>query len=358
METLVLTQQHLAEMIEVFGRDFVMDRITERIDGALATVGTDAGMTPLRAGFRRAGNTGVLEWMPHRLPEVAITIKTVSYTPSNPSSHGLPTILGTVARFDDVTGRLTQVCDGVLLTALRTGAASAVASRLFARASSSVLGMIGAGAQAVTQIHALSRVLPLERVLVFDIDRRRCASLADRVAFTGLDVRAAGLTELEAASDVICTATSVPVGSGPVMSGSAVPPHVHVNAVGADLPGKTELPVGLLRSALVCADYLPQARREGECQQLAEHEVGPDLAYFCSHRGFAEPYRERLTVFDSTGFALEDHLALDVLVELANERNLGWRVRIEHLPEDALDPYSFTPVPARSATAATAVLDG
>ncbi|GAA3427125.1 ornithine cyclodeaminase family protein [Streptosporangium sandarakinum] len=341
--TVILGQEHLEEIIRVFGRDHVMDLLMGRLTEALANTRAKTGQTPPRSGFVRCPqDSGVLEWMPHREPGRAVTIKTVAYTPTNPTSSNLPTILGAVSRFDDLTGRLVAVCDGVLLTALRTGAASAIASRLLAHPDSAVLGMVGAGAQAVTQVHALSRVLPLRQVLVHDVDRRRAADLAHRVAFTGVEVRVAETAEIEASADVICTVTSVAIGAGPVLGGNGLKPHAHVNAVGSDLPGKTELPLALLRTAAVFPDHTAQALREGECQQLEEHGIGPELADLCAEPELARQYAGRLTVFDSTGFALEDHVALDVLLELAADCGVGWQVQIEHLPGNAVDPYAFS----------------
>ncbi|MEV3985321.1 ornithine cyclodeaminase family protein [Nonomuraea sp. NPDC049758] len=329
--------------METYGRDHVMDLLTRRLAEAFAGMSAAPGETPPRAGFVRcAQDSGVLEWMPHREAGNAVTIKTVAYSPANPASYGLPTILGAVCRFDDVTGRFLALCDGVLLTALRTGAASAVATRLLARPGSTVLGLVGAGAQAVTQVHAISRVLPLRQVLVTDVDRLRAADLARRVAFTGLDVRVAGIAAIEAAADVICTVTSVPVGAGPVLEGRRLKPYAHVNAVGSDLPGKTELPLDVLRAAAVFPDHLAQARHEGECQRLGADQIGPELAELCAAPELAEPYTGRLTVFDSTGFALEDHVALDVFLELAAACGVGSEVQIEHLPGDAVDPYAFS----------------
>ncbi len=346
--TTVLAQEHIVEIIRRVGRDELMDRVIEQLDEALAAVVPDDDLTPARDGFRRGeGDPGVLEWMPHREPGRAVTLKAVSYAPRNPVEFGLPTILGTVTRFDDITGRLTVLCDGVLLTAIRTGAASAVASRLLARAGSTVLGHIGAGAQSVTQVHALSRVLPIRQVLVHDIDPQRSASFAKRVAFTGLDVQVADLRTIEESADVICTATSVAPGAGPVLPGRWLKPDVHINALGSDLPGKTEVPVALLRgAALVCADHLGQALKEGECQQLDRSELGPELRQLCADRKLADGYRPGVTVFDSTGFALEDHIALDVLAQIAAEEEIGLRVSIEHLPGDCLDPYSLPTRPA------------
>lgn len=171
----------------------------------------------------------------------------------------------------------------------------------------------------MTQAHALSRVFPLEQILVYDIEPAHAVSFADRVDFLDIDVRVVELAELEAASDIICTVTSVGVGDGPVLSGTNLRPHVHINAIGADLIGKFEVPkvpVAVLKSALVTPDHRAQALREGECQQLEEGDIGPDLMALCADPETAARHRDSVTVFDST-------------------------VQIEHLPDDALNPYSF-----------------
>ncbi|WP_410813375.1 ornithine cyclodeaminase family protein [Micromonospora sp. 067-2] len=341
--TLVLTQDDVSSILEICGRDRVMDLMIESLLQTLPLAYRMAIGTPSRDGFRRCeAGSGVLEWMPHREPGRSITIKTVAYTPTNPRTVGLPTILGTIARFDDVTGHLSAICDGVLLTAIRTGAASAVASQLLARPDSAVVGLVGAGAQAVTQLHALTRVFDIRRVLVHDVEPAHSGSFADRVAFLGLDVRVAALDEVESRADIICTATSVGVGAGPVLIARRLQPHVHVNAVGADLPGKVELPVDLLRSAYVVPDHLGQAHREGECQQLTPAEIGPELSALLARPEEAVRRRNGRTVFDSTGFALEDHIAVDVFLELAAQHGLGQQIRLESLPTDALNPYAVS----------------
>ncbi|MEV6949316.1 ornithine cyclodeaminase family protein [Streptomyces sp. NPDC051172] len=341
VDTLVLTQRHVGKIVDLCGRDRFMELVIDRLHLALAE--PDHGVAPARDGFTRCpGGTGVIEWMPYHVPAGSMTLKTVSYTPTNPvSRHQLPTINGTLTRFDDETGRLVAVCDAGLLTAVRTGAASAVASRLLARPESGVLGLVGAGAQAVTQAHALSRVFPIEEILVHDAEPSHADSFAERVGFLNLTVRRAALAELVSASDIICTATTVGVGQGPVLPAEGLRGHVHINAVGADLVGKTELPLSLLRSALVVPDHMDQARHEGECQSLTEDDIGPQLSAVCRESGDWTSYRDSMTVFDSTGYAIEDHVALDVLIELAEETGAGERLLIEHLPVDALNPYAF-----------------
>lgn len=345
-ETLVLADEHIAGLVQRYGLDEIMDRVIHALRETFQRAAGERGITPAREGFTRNSGTGVLEWMAHQRPGESITVKTVSYSPLNPVEYGMPTIGGVLSRFDDATGRLTALCDGVFPTAVRTGAASAVASDVLAPRDSRVLGLIGAGAQAVTQAHALSRLFPLTDILVYDIDDARMKSFADRVGFLGQDVRTAERAELESSSDIICTATSVAVGAGPVLTGDDLRPGVHINAIGADLPGKVELPVRLLEQALVVPDHLDQARNEGECQQLRAEAIGPTL-----HDLFAQPepaggYRERTTVFDSTGTAIEDHVALDVLIELATEAGIGHRMQLEHVLDDVVNPYSVAREPA------------
>ncbi|MEU3838469.1 ornithine cyclodeaminase family protein [Streptomyces sp. NPDC028635] len=352
METWILDRRDVAAVTAAVGRDALMDRVIERLTEGLCDIGQGRRqLSPPRGGFERSEPVpGILEWMPHRDPGDSITIKTVAYSPGNPTRFGLPTIIGTVARYDDTTGALTALMDGVLLTAVRTGAASAVASRLLARPDSRTLGLVGAGAQAVTQLHALSRVLPLERVLVWDTDPGHLESFARRAAFTGVTVQRADPDLIMAESDVVCTATSVAVGQGPVLPDRAHRPHLHINAVGADLVGKTELPLPLLRRAFVTADHPGQALREGECQRLTAAETGPGLGRLAAEPQLAHARRDGLTVFDSTGFALEDALAMEVFLEVAAEYALGSRLSLEHHPSDAVDPYALQPVSAPAAT--------
>ncbi|MFC8848858.1 MULTISPECIES: ornithine cyclodeaminase family protein [unclassified Micromonospora] len=300
-----------------------------------------AELSPARGAFEREGPApGVIEWMPHRERGESTTIKVVSYSPSNVDDHGLPTITACVARFDDRTGRTMVVADGAALTALRTGAASALASRALAHPDSRTVGLIGCGAQAVTQLHALSLTFPIDTVLAWDVDPAHLASLGRRVEFTGLAVTAARPEEVARSADILVTATSVGIGAGPVFPDSALREHLHVNAVGSDVVGKVELPRTLVDRALVCPDHPEQAAREGESQILDPRRLGPALSELCADAGIVAQARYGPTVFDSTGIALEDHVALDLLVELAAHVGVGTEIDFEDELTDVLNPYA------------------
>ncbi|MEO3849887.1 ornithine cyclodeaminase family protein [Streptomyces sp. B8F3] len=343
MKTRVLDAYDMAEIFRAVGRDAIMDRVINELTAALSASATgDRHQTFARSGFiRTARGPGVLEWMPHYERGRSATVKMVAYTPTNPVEHAMPTVLGTVTRYEDATGRLTACADAVVLTAVRTGAASAVASRLLASRSSRAVGLIGAGAQAVTQLHALSRVFDVAQVLVHDVNEDNARSFLARTAWLGLNMRVTTAQEAAEGSDILCTATTTGIGQPPLFHDKNIPNHLHINGIGSDLPGKTELPLDLLRRAFVCPDFPEQARREGECQQLSHDEIGPALATLCKHPEIAESVREELTVFDSTGTPLEDHITLDIFLEFAAERGIGNEIQIEYHPDDVLNPYPF-----------------
>lgn len=346
----ILSQEDILEIVRSAGRDEVMARVIAHIaDGLGMAHRLPGSLSPPRAGFSRPYPvSGVIEWMPHREAGSSTTIKTVSYSPANPDRFGRPTIAASLGRFDDVTGEMTVLAEGSTLTAIRTGAASAIASRALARQDSTIVGIIGCGAQAVTQLQGLRLIFPIDVVLAWDIDQRNLESLPDRVAFTGLKVHQATPDKIIESADVIVTATSVGVGQGPVLPDGATRAHLHINAVGADLLGKTELPLTLLERALVCPDHPEQAMREGESQVLQPHQLGPSLSEICANPAIVAASRDGLTVFDSTGIAIEDHLALDVLLDLAPQIGVGREVELVLTGTDALDPYAWAPVRAHA----------
>lgn len=347
METTVLTAQDIGRILETVGLDAFMDALIARLTRVLESYTPEAIATPTRHGFQYADaqHMGLLEWMPAMQVGSRVTLKMVGYHPGNPARFGLPTILSTASVFDVRTGHLLGMADATVLTAMRTGAASAVASRALARADASSLGLIGAGAQAVTQLHALSRIFPLEQVYVFDSDVAVARSFASRVAHLAIDARieVVPLPTLVEGSDILCTATSVDVGAGPVFLDQGLRPWVHINAVGADFPGKVEVPLSVLKRAFVCPDFLEQALKEGECQQLEPQDIGATLVEVVRTPCTFADARAQISVFDSTGWALEDQLALELLLEHARTLGIGQSLTLEVCSADPKDPYGFLP---------------
>ncbi|MGD1702672.1 ornithine cyclodeaminase family protein [Dapis sp. BLCC M229] len=342
METLLIRPQDIAKAIELVGIDTLMDKTIAGLTEAFKEVNRGQGELRTRAGFVKKPSCACVEWMPYmRKTDQSVTVKVVAYQPDNIQTIGIPTVLATTSLYDFNNGHLVALCDAVTLTAIRTGAASAIASKILANPDSATVGLVGAGAQAVTQLHGLSRVFPLQEVLVYDINPDIARSFSSRVAFLGLSIRSCSLDELERNADIICTATSVDEGADPVITGENLKPHVHINAVGADIIGKTELPLSLLKRSFVCPDFPEQALLEGECQQLQPEEVRPSLMEMIERPEEFYHWREQQTVFDSTGLAIEDHVALSIMQELVQAHGLGQRLQLEYYPNDPYNPYEF-----------------
>ena len=370
LKTRVLSVADIRRIVEHVGLDALMDEMIARLSQALEQFDPTETIVPVRTGFNYSQpHVGLVEWMPLFQKYRQIVVKAVGYHPENPSQYDLPTVLSTISAYDPTSGHLAAVIDGTFLTALRTGAASAIAARHLAQSDSRILGLIGAGAQAVTQLHALSRCFDLEQVLVFDSDPTVTQSFAERVTCLQLDhlaIRQATVSEIVSVADILCTATSVEVGNGPVFSDQTTQPGLHINAVGADFPGKLEIPLSLLERSFVCPDFHAQAVIEGECQQLADpQQIGPELYQVVQSPAQYDAYQKQLTVFDSTGFALEDQVALNMLLDYATKLEVGTWIALESASAEVKNPYSFItdahplkipPPPLRSSTPENSLL--
>jgi ornithine cyclodeaminase/alanine dehydrogenase-like protein (mu-crystallin family) len=343
--TRIISEDDLADLIAEVGLDALLDELIGALRLALRTRDPEQVVTPDRTGFHYDTPTlGLIEWMPAMDRSRRVAIKTVGYHPSNPARRRTPSVLATTSLHDTTDGRLTALCESTALTAMRTGAASAVATDVLSPPDASVLGLVGCGAQAVGQVHALSRVRPLARIIAHDADPDVARSLPDRLAglVDGITVDVVderGLGRLLAAADVLCTCTTVAPGAGPVVPEGEHQPWLHINAVGADFAGKQELPAALLRDALVCPDVAAQCLAEGEAQQLTPAELGPDLAELTRNAEEFRGYRDRLTVFDSTGWSLEDLVAAEVVLAHCEELGLGTIVELQPATSDPYDPY-------------------
>ena len=346
LKTLVLSVEDTRHIVEYVGLDALMDEMIARLITAFEQFDPTQTVVPVRTGFSyEQPHVGLVEWMPLFEKQRQIVVKAVGYHPQNPSLYNLPTVLSTVSAYDPKSGHLTAVIDGTFLTALRTGAASAIATQHLASPNSQILGLIGAGAQAITQLHGLSRCFDLQQVLIFDSDPAVSQSFSERIACLGLDhldIRPADSSDIVANADILCTATSVEVNNGPVFPDQKLKPWLHVNAVGADFPGKFEVPLSLLERSFVCPDFREQAIREGECQQLQDlQSIGSELSVVVKNPARYHHYRQQFTIFDSTGFALEDQVAMNMLLDYATELNVGTLVELESATAEVKNPYSF-----------------
>jgi alanine dehydrogenase len=259
--------------------------------------------------------------------------KTNANFPQNPRRFGLPTIQGTIVLADASTGGPLAIIESGSVTALRTGAATAVAAKFLARRDARTATIVGCGVQGELQLAAIAAVLPLRRALVLDTDYERAESMAARAAASlGLHVEAA--KDLQAAlreSDVCVTCT--PSRRAFVMAAD-VPPGMFIAAVGSDSQGKQELEPALLASATLVVDVLNQCAEIGELQHvlaaglMTRAQVHAELSDVVAGRRPGRIRDDEITVFDSSGTALQDVAAAIAVYEKACAIGRGTEVRL------------------------------
>jgi len=254
----------------------------------------------------------------------AAGVKWVNAHPSNPDRHGLPSVIGTMIYSDPETALPLAIMDGTTLTRLRTGAAAAVATRHLAVEGASSLGIVGAGAQAYTQLEAVAAVRPIETVVIADVDADRQRAFVE--AFEDrFDVRAGSIAEA-AGCDVLSTATPV---ESPIVPREALGEHTHVNAMGADAPGKHELDDEILLDATLVIDDYDQCVHSGEINvpwsagTLSDADLHGTLGEIVSGTLPGREPDTGLSVFDSTGLAIQDVAAAHAAYERATEEGVG-----------------------------------
>jgi len=342
--SLILSGSDVETIVRHCGMDKLMDKLIKRLITAIQSFNSDQTIIPVRSGFHYdQPQNGLLEWMPLLNSGDNVMIKVVGYHPANPLTKDLPTILSTISAYDTSSGHFLGMVDGVLLTALRTGAASAVASRYLAYHDSTTLGLIGCGAQAITQLHALSREFHLKNVLIYDVSPHAVHTFTKRASVLGLevDIEPADIGKVVNEADILVTATTVEVAAGPLFENLETKPYLHINAVGSDFPGKVELPLDLLTQSFVSPDFPEQALLEGECQQLQAEQIGAGWVEVIQHSKVYGHLKSKRTVFDSTGWPLEDLIVMELFLEYGHELGLGQEIAVELLPDDTKNPYHF-----------------
>lgn len=289
---------------------------------------------------------GVIELMPTSDHET-YGFKYVNGHPSNPA-RGFQTVTAFGVLADVHNGYPTFLAEMTILTALRTAATSALAARTLARHDSRVMAMIGAGSQAEFQALAFRTTLGIDRLRVFDVDPDAVAKLARNLLPLGFTIEVAGsVAEALDGADIVtsCTADKA---RATVIADEFVRPGMHLNAIGGDCPGKTELDAAILDRSAVFVEYTPQTRIEGEIQQRPADFAVTELWEVLTQRRAGRTDNEQVTVFDSVGFAIEDFSALRYVRDRVVGTEFAQRIDLVADPDDPKDLFGlvgvFSPV--------------
>ena len=284
---------------------------------------------PTRECLPTPDEHGVLLVMPcHSVASTLFSLKAITVFPDNPR-HGLPTIQALVILTDGATGEHLAVMDGASVTALRTGAASGLATDLLARPDAAVAAVFGAGVQARTQLEAVCCVRTIRAAYVYDAD----SAAADRFAVEmtvrlGRPVRRAGSpAEALKDADVVCTATTSSV---PVFADSELKRGVHVNAIGSFRPHVCEIPPETVCRARVVVDHHASALEEagdllGPLRDglIRPSHFGTELGDVLLGRAPSRSHVDEITLFKSVGVAVQDLCAAAKTLENARRMELG-----------------------------------
>ena len=270
---------------------------------------------------------GVVELMPIAGPK-KYGFKYVNGHPAN-TAKGIPTVMAFGALADVETGYPEMLAELTLTTAFRTAAASAMAAKALARADSKIMGMIGCGAQSEFQSIAFHTLVGIEEIRIFDIDKLAMAKLENHLKqFPSLKVTAVATAEAAVkGADIVTTCTADKTWAT-ILTAQMVEAGMHINAIGGDCPGKTELHKDVLLKSKIFVEYEPQTRIEGDIQQLPEDHPVHALWEVIAEKTIGREDDQQITVYDSVGFALEDYSSLRYVYQLATEFNEGEEIAL------------------------------
>ena len=342
---------------------------TDDVSRIVATVGLPALTARLvdylEADFRRwpefdksprsaaHSDVGVIELMPIADAN-DYSFKYVNGHPGN-AKFGLSTVVAFGALADVATGLPGFISELTLTTAIRTAATSVMAAKRLARPDAKTMALIGNGAQSEFQAIAFHHGLGITEVRVFDVDPAATDKLVRNLAAAAPAlrvVRAASTADAVRGADIVTTVTADKT-CATILTPDLIEAGMHLNGVGGDCPGKTEMARGVLERASVFVEFEPQSRIEGELQQMPADFTVTELWQVLVGAAPGRRTRDEVTLFDSVGFALEDYSALRLLRDCADELGLGREAGLIPALRDPKDLFGEMAMPATPAATPT-----
>jgi len=311
-----------------------LEEVIPAVEEAFRMKGLDKTQMPPKQYLFMKKYSGDLRTMPAYLEETDVaTVKVVNSHPEN-RKHGLPTVMATIVLVDPRTGTPKAVMAGTWITALRTAAAGAIAAKYLAKPNPKTVGVVGAGTQARTQLMGLQAVFrTVEEVRVFDLNKQAALEygqeMGNQYSLNVLPVES--IKKAVQGADIIVTATP---SRKPLVSAEWVNEGTHINCIGADAPGKQELDPCILMKSKIVVDDWEQSCHGGEINVsyskgiIRKEDVWGDICEIAAglKRGRTSP--EEITVFTSTGLAIQDAATADIAYRKALKQKIGEPVEL------------------------------
>lgn len=323
MDTLILNQTDVLSLLH-------NPEVLEVVEGAFRAYGLKQVQMPPKQYLFYTKYSGDLRTMPAYIePADATGVKIVNVHTKN-GARGLPTVMAVVTLVDPQTGYPIALMNGTYLTALRTGAAGAIASKYLARKNASVVGFIGCGVQAQTQLDMHVLVRDVRKIMIFDTNKEVQQHFADWAKqHHKVDVELVTSVEAACRCDILNTLTPVKT---PIVKKEYVRPGMHINAIGADAPGKEELESSILKGAKVVVDDWEQASHSGEINVPYEHgelkreDLYGELGDIVAGKRPGRQNDKDITIFDSTGLGIQDIVVAHLVYNRAIKAGKGTHV--------------------------------
>ena len=324
---LLLTRNDVREVLD-------MSDCMEVVEKAFAELASGTAVMPLRISITPPD--GLALYMPAYLKETgALACKVVTSYKNNPKKHNVPTIMGKVLLQDPETGDVICIMDGGYLTAVRTGAASGVATKHLARKDKSQkVGIFGAGVQAKAQLWAMSVARDLAKAYVYDIvDEAVTEFIREMSIKLNLEiVKADSPDHILEEADIICTATSSPT---PIFNGEKVREGTHINGVGSHVPKARELDTAIIKRSKVIADSYEACLNEAGDIMIPIQEGAIDKSHLYAELGEIITGRKQpraddreITLFKSNGLAIQDVATAKLVYDKAVQARIGAEIEL------------------------------
>ncbi|HEY5123976.1 MAG TPA: ornithine cyclodeaminase family protein [Ignavibacteria bacterium] len=324
--TLILNRNDVISLLD-------MKDCIDAVEKAFAELSNGTAVLPLRTAIKPEG--GISLYMPSYLKEMgALACKVVSVYKNNPSQYNLPTTIGKVLVQDEKTGDVVCIMDGSYLTAVRTGAASGVATKYLARDDKGQsVGIFGAGVQARNQLWAITCVRNVNKAVVYDLnDEALNKFIKEMTEKLKIDITKSKSIQEVIECNIICTATSSSV---PLFDGSKVKEGTHINGIGSHTPDARELDSEIVKRSVFVGDSLEACFNEAGDIMIPMKEGSIKASHFYAELGEIvtgkKPGRRNnkdITLFKSNGLAIQDAATAHLVYKKALEKKIGMLVDI------------------------------
>ena len=330
MKTLLLTEKDVKQLL-------TMDEVMEAVESAFKAKGLGHAQMPAKVYLFYNKYKGDLRAMPSYLEELDISaVKIVNVHPENRAKYGLPTVMAIIILVNPKNGAPMAIMSGAWATGMRTGAAGGIAAKYLAKKDSKVVGLVGAGAQARTQLMALlSLYKKLEEVRVWSLPDGTKEAFVDEMEPKYGD--AAKIIAVESVKDAVEGAdivVTITPSRKTLVSNDWVEPGMHFNCIGADAPGKQELDPAILTRAKIIIDDWEQASHSGEINVpltkgiITKQNVWSEICEIVAGLKPGRTSSDEITVFTSTGLAVQDAVTANLAYKKALAKGLGRLVEI------------------------------